>query len=113
MRSLESKATTLGAAGAGSVVLGPVPAWETWTLARITVRTDDHGTGATPSVIAYEGSAEGGRILSASPAGSSNTDDFPTPIDVAAGHYVTVAWSGGNPGSRATAHLFGNRRRGA
>jgi len=112
MRSIESRSTTLDAAGAGQVVLGPVPPWERWSLARLTVRTDDHGTGATPSVVAYEGSAEGGRILSASGIGSSNTDDFPTPIDIAAGYFVTVAWSGGNPGSVATAHLFGERRRG-
>lgn len=61
MRSLTDRSVVLDATGAGSVVLGPVPAWETWTLARITVRTDDHGTGATPAVVAYEGSAEGGR----------------------------------------------------
>lgn len=61
MRSLVSTSVVLGATGAGSVVLGPVPAWETWSLARITVRTNDAGTGATPSVVTYEGSPEGGR----------------------------------------------------
>lgn len=110
MRSITSARVALNGSGDGSVTLGPVPAWERWTLARFVVATT--GTGdEIPEAVVYQGTAEGGRILDSTYTGNADTSDFSTPIDLPAGHFLTVVWSGGNPGATAVCELYGSRNR--
>lgn len=111
MQTIANGRTTLDGSGNGSVVLGPVPAWERWTLARIVVSTSDTGA-AVPTCVVYHGTAEGGRRLDATYTGNSDTSDFSTPIELAAGYFLTVVWADGNPADEAVAELYGSRARG-
>lgn len=111
MRSISAARVALDINGNGSVVLGPVPAWEVWTIARVVVMTTSTPADEIPEAVVYYGSAEGGRRLDSTYTGNSDTADFATPIELAAGYFLTVAWSGGVAGSTAVAELYGQRAR--
>ncbi len=112
MRAISSARTTLDGNGAGSVVLGPVPAWERWSIARVVVATTSTSDDPIPSAIVYLGTEAGGRRLDATYTGNSDTADFATPIDLAAGYFLTVVWADGpTTGVTAVAELYGARNR--
>lgn len=111
MQQTSTARVTLDGSGNGSVVLGPVPAWQRWSLSRVVVSTSDTGP-AIPLCVVYIGSAEGGRRLDATHSGNGDVSDFSSPVDLAAGYFLTVTWEGGTAGDAAVAELFYTPSRG-
>jgi hypothetical protein len=95
----------LDAAGAGEVILGPVPSGQRWILARLAVfcTVDD----PMPKTLVYRGPALPRYLIDGTYTGAQDFSamDGVTPLEQ--DEYLTVVWSGGQPGAVATVSLTG------
>lgn len=98
---------TLDASGAGALELA-VPAATVWSIQRIAISC----TGPTdpmPACYVYDGPANDANLLDATWTGTQDVSDFGTPLELYAGEFLTFTWTGGTPGTVATARLIGRR----
>ena len=104
-----SKSVQLDGAGNGSVQLGPVPTYVSWQIERIAVAAIG-GTGTAQAIVyVYRGDAAGPAVEDSTYAGNLDTAEYANPIRLQTGEYLTVAWSAGRPGARATASATGQQ----
>lgn len=103
MIALASATTTLDGQGGANVVLGPVPPWRAWSVARIALE----GNGASePQARLYQRPA---RVLGGTYTANADTYEFPSPAMLAEAEALEVVWSGGSPGSTVTAIAWGDQ----
>lgn len=101
----EQGSVTLGAAGTGTVTLAP-DSFRTWTVTSISVTTDQAATSTpVPRCVVYLGGV-GGRIVAQTWMGNGSTASGGD-VTVQPSQQLTVVWTGGVPGSRATVYLDG------
>lgn len=110
----QAASVTLNGAGAGAVVLGPVPTFVRWELTRLAVDASG-GTGTTQAEVrVYRGEVNSASLEDSTYAGNLDTADWgSSPVILQAGERLTVAWTGGRPGALATARISGSQEEGA
>lgn len=103
-----AKTVTLDGSGNGTVQLGPVPTYTEWRVERLSVSATG-GTGTNQAQVrVYRGDAGAdSRVEDSTYSGNLDTAEYPNPIRLRAGEYLTVAWAAGRPGASATARLAG------
>ncbi|MFJ6530879.1 hypothetical protein ACIQMZ_37235 [Streptomyces longwoodensis] len=102
----EYDAVTLNASGGGVVTFQP-DAFRTWTVTAINVRTDQGVTVTpVPQCTVYLGDRSPGQIVAQTWMGNRATAGG-SPVVVQPSQQLIVEWTGGVPGSRATASLYG------
>jgi hypothetical protein len=96
----ENKSTTLSAAGAGTVRIGPYSLAQRWhvTGARVKVSSNTN----EPSANLYQGSK--GTFLGGTYSGSNDSTDLNVILDNST---ILCEWTGGDAGATATLYLSG------
>jgi hypothetical protein len=92
------------AGGRALVQLGPVPPWRRWSVDRVAVSA----TAGNPEARLYRGEPAAGNLLGGTHTGALDTYDPARPVELFAGQSLTVEWTGGAPGSTATATATGS-----
>lgn len=101
----EQESVTLNASGYGIVTFQP-PGYRTWTVTAINVLTDQGATVTpVPRCKAYLGGL-GGRVIAQTWMGNGATAGG-SPEQVQPSQQLVIEWTGGVPGTRATAYLSG------
>jgi hypothetical protein len=108
---IDSEIVVLDLAGAGEVVLprpGYVRPGEAWEVQRVRVFITG-GRVANPlaRAVLHLGNAEEHTALDASLNAGEDTAEYPSPIIVNAGEYLTTAFTAGNPGADARVTIQG------
>lgn len=99
-------AVTLSAAGYGVVTLAP-ESFRTWTVSTINVRTTQSPTQTpVPQCTVYEG-AVGGPIVAQTYMGNRSTAVGERVVQPS--QPLVIEWTGGVPGSVATAYVYGTQ----
>lgn len=101
----DSAQVALDASGAGQIRLGPGRHGVRWVVRRISVQTST--STAVPEARIYRGSVGDAAFLSGTFVGSMDTDDGLSET-LSHGEYLTVRWTGGDPGATATATWWGD-----
>lgn len=101
------KSVVLDAGGNGSVQLGPVPTYTEWRVERLTVEATGGAGTAQAQCRVYRGDAGSARVEDSTYAGNLDTAEYPNPIRLRSGEYLTVAWTLGRAGAAATARIVG------
>lgn len=102
----ESASVTLNAAGAGTARLGPGRAGVRWDVRTAAVSVDT--SISEPTVGLYLGEPSSSSFLGGSYSGSNDSTDVR--VTLWSGQYLTAVWAGGDPGSRATMTVLGEKR---
>lgn len=89
------------ALGVAVVTIGPTRR-QIWRTTNVAVLCDS--TESTEARV-YRGSAMPGNYLAGTHSG--NGDNAPISVSLATGGLLTVVWTGGTPGARATVSLYG------
>ena len=91
----------INAAGTARVQLGPVPTWQRWRLTSIGVRVD---SGDEAEARVYVGEVNDSTFLEGTYSGNRDSSQWPLgALELEAGESLTVEWTGGTEGARATA----------
>lgn len=98
--------TTLDASGNGTAQVGPARVREHWQVQAVGVAVETQAAQATCSV--YIGTAVGATsFVGNTTTGSSGDTCGCGGIDIQPGQFIFAVWEGGDPGSVATATVFG------
>lgn len=97
--------TTLNAAGAGRVELGPDRGAPYWNVTKMMVSTSRPGQAPIPRCVVYL-DEESSRGKQGSTYDGSD-DESDCDIDVARGQHLIAVWTGGQAGDTATLSLTG------
>jgi hypothetical protein len=100
-----TRSATVDGTGRALVQLGPVPPWRRWSVDRVAVSA----TSGDPEARLYRGEPATGNLLGGTYTGRLDTYDPARSIELHAGQSLTVEWTGGAPGSTATATATGGR----
>jgi hypothetical protein len=95
--------TILDANGNGTVTLAPSNSHEDWTINNTVVQVSSNVN--EPQCRTYVGAPTTNNIQDTTYTGSNDSSD--TVIQVSAGTYFTVVWSGGDVGARASVSISG------
>jgi hypothetical protein len=105
----ESTSVVLDGSGAGVARIGPQRAGVRWELSSVALSATV--SDPQPTALVYLGSAAPGSFLGGSYSGAQDTAS--TTAVLFSGQYLTIAWSGGAAGARATATVLGKLVRSA
>lgn len=106
----DSAQVTLDANGDGSLRLGPNRHGVRWIINRITVQTST--STLVPMAKVYRGGIGDASFITGTFVGNFDVDDGLNE-ELNNGEYLTVAWTGGDPGAVATATWNGDELTGA
>lgn len=99
----EFASTVLDGSGNGSVRIGPRNSRQRWDVTNIAVMSSS--TNAIPTATAYLGAPVAGSSLGGTYDGSN--DSAAVSVSLHPGQFISVAWTGGDPGASATVSLYG------
>lgn len=103
----QAASVVLDAEGYGQVIFQP-DSWQTWTITSINVRTDQGVTETpVPQATVYLGDVSPGQIVAQTWMGNRGSADG-SAVVVQPSQRLIVEWTGGVPGSLATASLYGS-----
>jgi hypothetical protein len=105
MRSVpldESASGVFDTVGTAVVQIGPSRR-QVWHTSNVAVVTD---SALSTAARVYRGSVAPGNYLAGTHSG--NGDNAPLEVTLTPGALLTVVWSGGTPGARATVSLYGS-----
>lgn len=100
-----SARTTLDAAGAGRVELGPDSGPPYWNVTKVVVTTDRPGQAPVPECSVYLDAEDANGLQDSTYDGSRDATDVD--IDVQRGQHLIAVWSGGQAGDVATLSVTG------
>jgi hypothetical protein len=99
----DAASTTLSAAGAGTVRIGPNRPATRWRVTNLAVLTSTAVN--VPQALVYRGSASPVNLIAGTSTGSQDSTDLD--VLLFTGQVLTVVWSGGDVGATATASVYG------
>jgi hypothetical protein len=105
MAQLRVSEAAVAAAGRALVQLGPVPPWQRWIVARVTVGA----SGGDPEARLYRGSPGEANLLGGTYSGRLDTYDPAQPVELLEGQSLVVEWTRATNGSVCTATATGER----
>jgi len=101
----EAKNVVLDSNGNGTVQIGPAKANERWRVRTVAVSTSTAVKVPTASV--YTGYLAPGNLIGGTYTGSNDSTDVD--VELGPGSFLTVQWTGGDAGARATVSIYGDR----
>lgn len=99
----ESGSVVLSASGGGTVKIGPGRPGTKWHVKVLAVSTST--AVAVPEARIYLGEPASGNLLGGTYTGSSDSTDLD--VWIYAGQKLSVVWTGGDSGARATVSVYG------
>lgn len=103
----QSNDGTVASTGIATVSLGPMTAFESWEVNRITVASAS--SVLVPTARVYRGAVAESRLIDGTYTGTLDTTDVA--LSLRAGDKVVAQWTGADVGSRCTLTLEGERVR--
>ncbi len=98
---------TLDGSGNGTIRIGPDRAGWSWSVERLVV-AGTSAAGQVPSVKVYNGEP-GGQQIDSTYLGDGAPSEYPNPIPIPSGMYLSIVFANGQPGARHTAQPFGRQ----
>lgn len=105
---LKSASATLNAGGAGTIVIGPEKAGESWSVTRMSIQCT---SALQTNVRVYRNVISTLTMLFDSAAGNGDVASGDPPLDIPRNSAIVLQWTGGTPGSVATVVLEGKLTR--
>lgn len=103
----ESASVVLDATGAGSARLGPGAAGVVWQVSLVSVFCSV--SNPMPIGVLYLGSPAPSNIKDGTYSAALNSTTYTVPVELHAGQYFTMVWTGGQPGATGTVTAQGTK----